>query len=42
MKKKQRKRLKKKLRRFAWDITVGATGGFLAYLLAEIFKRILD
>ena len=35
-KKKKRKRIKKALRRFAWDVSVGATAGVIAYLLSKL------
>jgi len=34
--KKALKKLKKSLRRFAWDVSVGATAGFIAYLLSKL------
>ena len=40
MTKKNRKKVKKaikKLRRFAWDVTVGAVAGIITYLLTKLF-----
>lgn len=40
MTKKNRKKLKKatkKLRRFAWDVTVGAVAGIITYLITKLF-----
>ena len=34
--KKKRKKIKKMLRRFAWDVTVGATAGTITYLIAKL------
>lgn len=36
MAKKKKKKAKKLLRRFVWDVTVGATAGFIAYLLSKL------
>lgn len=35
-KKKRRKKTKKLLRRFVWDVTVGATAGIITYLLSKL------
>ena len=34
--KKKRKKIKKRLQRFAWDVTVGATAGIITYLLSKL------
>lgn len=34
--KKKRKKIKKMLQRFAWDVTVGATAGIVTYLLSKL------
>ena len=36
MAKKKRKKLKKMLRRFIWDVTVGAVAGLITYLLSKL------
>lgn len=35
--KKRQRKTKKLLQRFAWDVTVGATAGFITYLLTKLF-----
>lgn len=34
--KKKIKKTKKMLRRFAWDVTVGATAGLITYILTKL------
>lgn len=36
MAKKKRKKLKKTLRRFMWDVTAGAIAGLITYLLSKL------